>query len=67
MYPCSPMKLLSLISLLASIFHLSASAAPRFEFKEGESVVLLGDSFIEREQYVGWIEIAATTEIPAKD
>lgn len=64
MYPYPPMKLLSLISLLFSIFHLSATAAPRFEFKEGEGVVLLGDSFIEREQYVGWIEIAATTQFP---
>lgn len=67
MYPYPPMKLLSLVTLLFSIFHLSVSAAPRFEFKDGESVVLLGDSFIEREQYVGWIEIAATTQFPERN
>ena len=43
------MKNLSLLTLLFGILHLGASAAPRFEFKDGESVALLGDSFIERE------------------
>jgi putative heme-binding domain-containing protein len=42
----------------------SALAAPVFEFKDGERVALLGDAFIEREQYEGWIELAATTQFP---
>lgn len=42
-------------------------AAPRFEFQSGETVVLLGDAFIEREQYVGWIELAATVQFPECD
>ena len=42
-------------------------AAPSFEFRDGENVVLLGDSFIEREQYSGWIELAATTQFPDRN
>jgi hypothetical protein len=56
------MKLLSLLTLFLSVLLHRASAAPRFEFMDGEKVVFLGDSFIEREQYAGWIELAATTQ-----
>jgi putative heme-binding domain-containing protein len=45
----------------------SLSAAPRFEFKDGDRVIFLGDSLIEREQYHGWIELAATTQFPDRD
>ena len=41
-----------------------AFSAPVFEMKEGDRVAMLGDAFIEREQYAGWIEIAATTQFP---
>lgn len=61
------MKLLSILTLFLSIPLHSASAAPRFEFKDGEKVVFLGDSFIEREQYAGWIELAATTQFPDRN
>ena len=43
------------------------SAAPSFEFRDVENVVLLGDGFIEREQYAGWIELAATTQFPDRN
>ena len=43
---------------------VSVSAESRFEFLEGDRVALLGDAFIEREQYEGWIELAATTAFP---
>ena len=43
---------------------VSVSADSRFEFLEGDRVALLGDAFIEREQYEGWIELAATTAFP---
>lgn len=36
--------------------------AALFELKDGDRVALLGDAFIEREQYEGWIELAATTD-----
>ncbi len=42
----------------------AAISAPRFELKEGDRVAMLGDAFIEREQYAGWIEIAAATQYP---
>jgi putative heme-binding domain-containing protein len=43
---------------------LVATAAPLFEFRDGDRVALLGDAFIEREQYEGWIELAATADFP---
>ncbi|MFN5739675.1 MAG: GDSL-type esterase/lipase family protein, partial [Akkermansiaceae bacterium] len=43
---------------------VSVSAETRFELLEGDRVALLGDGFIEREQYEGWIELAATTAFP---
>jgi putative heme-binding domain-containing protein len=61
------MKILSLLTLLLSISAHSVSAAPRFEFRDGEKVVFLGDSFIEREQYEGWIELATTTQFPDRN
>lgn len=44
--------------------HAPAFAEVRFEFRDGDRVALLGDAFIEREQYEGWIELAATTAFP---
>ena len=61
------MKRLSLLTLFLSVSLHRASAAPRFEFMDGEKVVFLGDSFIEREQYAGWIELAATTQFPDRN
>jgi putative heme-binding domain-containing protein len=62
-----PMKILCFLTLFLSIFPHIASANARFEFKEGEQVALLGDGLIEREQYVGWIELAATTQFPDRN
>ncbi len=42
----------------------AAFAAPAFEFHDGDRVAFLGDAFIEREQYEGWIELALTTRFP---
>ena len=51
--------------LLAGVaLHCPAFAESRFEFRPGDRVALLGDSFIEREQYEGWIELAMTTAFP---
>ena len=61
------MKFLLLPSLILSLVFEIASAAPRFDFKNGDSVVFLGDTFIEREQYAGWIELAATTQFSASN
>ncbi len=38
------------------MFHANASAAPQFEILDGDRVVLLGDTLIEREQEFGYLE-----------
>ncbi|MBC7981235.1 MAG: hypothetical protein H7Y36_11795, partial [Armatimonadetes bacterium] len=43
---------------------VSAFSAPAFELRDGDRVAMLGDALIEREQYAGWLEIAATTQFP---
>ncbi|NJM55736.1 MAG: hypothetical protein HC841_07415, partial [Verrucomicrobiae bacterium] len=48
----------------------SARAADKpapFELKDGDRVVFLGDTFIEREQYYGWIELMLTTRFPDRN
>ena len=58
------------LPVLLSIFAFAAtalSAEPTFILKDGDTVALLGDAFIEREQYEGWIELAATTQFPDQD
>jgi len=59
----------SLIPLFSVLVCLAASAfsAPAFEFDDGDRVALVGDAFIEREQYQGWIEIAATVQFPERN
>ncbi len=42
-----------------------AAAAP-FELKDGDRVVFLGDTLIEREQKHGWIELMLTTRFPER-
>ena len=49
------------------ILLLSVTASLAFELRDGETVAFLGDTFIEREQYEGWIELAMTTRFPEKD
>lgn len=61
------MRPISLLALLLSLACQLAAAAPRFEFRNGETVAFLGDGFIEREQYAGWIELAATTQFPDRE
>ena len=42
------------------------SAAP-FELKDGDRVVFLGDTLMEREQHHGWIELMLTTRFPDRN
>ncbi|MCW1915733.1 HEAT repeat domain-containing protein [Luteolibacter sp. GHJ8] len=51
--------------LLLGLLPLSAlHAEAAFELRDGDRVAFLGDAFAEREQYEGWIEMAATTRFP---
>lgn len=45
----------------------SVSAAAPFELKDGDRVIFLGDTLIEREQHYGWIELMLTTRFPDRN
>ena len=46
----------------ALLLGATPARAQSFELKDGDRVVLLGDTFIEREQQYGWIELMLTTK-----
>jgi putative heme-binding domain-containing protein len=63
----SPLEVFRAVVLLFAIFVVAAtntSAQPTnaFELLDGDRVVFLGDTFIEREQNYGWIEYLLTTQ-----
>jgi lysophospholipase L1-like esterase len=58
---------LLLVSLFRCEFAVAAPPTPPFELREGDRVVFLGDTFIEREQYYGWIELMLTTRFPDRN
>ena len=60
----------SLIVSAIGIFSAASSAgtlAMPFELNDGDRVVLLGDTFIEREQHFGYVELALTTRFPDRN
>jgi hypothetical protein len=59
------LRVLVLAALLSFPYLLSA-AAP-FELKDGDRVIFLGDTLIEREQSYGWIELMLTTRFPDRN
>lgn len=50
--------------LLSASTVMAADAAPVFELKDGDRVVTLGGTFIEREGQFGFIESVFTTAVP---
>ena len=54
---------MSLLVLSASTL-MAADAAPAFELKDGDRVVTLGGTFVEREAQFGYIETVFTTAFP---
>ena len=46
---------------------LPVRAAAPFELKDGDRVIFLGDTLIEREQHYGWIELMLTTRFPDRN
>ena len=59
---CRAGALALLLTLLCTA--TSTRAAAPFELKDGDRVVFLGDTLIEREQHYGWIELMLTTRFP---
>jgi glucose/arabinose dehydrogenase/lysophospholipase L1-like esterase len=58
--------LLLLLALACAAFTSSRAATP-FELKDGDRVIFLGDTLIEREQHYGWIELMLTTRFPDRN
>ena len=63
------MKKLLFAGAVALSWFVACLAAPAqntntFELRDGDRVVLLGDTFIEREQRYGFIEHMLTTHFP---
>jgi hypothetical protein len=55
-------RLRRFVGLVAILFSVSAlHAAEPFALRDGDRVVFLGDTLVEREQYHGWIELMLTT------
>ncbi len=60
--------LCAFIPLLVLCATLRAADKPvPFELREGDRVVFLGDTFMEREQQFGWIELMLTTRFPDRN
>ncbi|NDF00679.1 MAG: GDSL family lipase, partial [Verrucomicrobia bacterium] len=57
---------LIVLALVCAAVHSVPAAAP-FELKEGDRVIFLGDTLIEREQHYGWIELMLTTRFPDRN
>jgi lysophospholipase L1-like esterase len=58
--------LICLVCCLLHVLPSQAQAPPPFELRDGDRVVFLGDTLLEREQYHGYIELALTTHFPER-
>lgn len=58
-----PVLLVVLVCALSARLRLSGAPAP-FELKDGDRVVFIGDTWIEREQHHGWLEVMLTARFP---
>ena len=58
------MKFRILLALLLWAQLVSLNASPSFELHDGDRVVFIGDTFMEREQYYGHIELALAAQFP---
>ena len=59
--------MLACFVLLAVLNRLPAANAPQLELRDGDRVVFLGDTLIEREQYHGWVELMLTARFPERN
>ena len=63
-------KLFVSLCLALVLFQLPTQAADRpapFELRDGDRVVFLGDTLMEREQQFGWIELMLTARFPDRN
>lgn len=62
---CYPRLALLLCWGVCAAFAAEKPAA--FELRDGDRVVFLGDTLIEREQYHGWVELMLTSRFPERN
>src|SRR5215510_11439068 len=67
MLPLPRCFLVSLLSLGVLISSALAAKPPPFALTNGDRVVFLGDTLIEREQQFGWLELMLTTAFPERN
>jgi lysophospholipase L1-like esterase len=60
------MKLYVLLCLFAPLALFAAPASP-FELRDGDRVVFIGDTLIEREQHFGYVEMMMTQRVPDRN
>ena len=60
-----PRLLVSLFGLFALLTPAAGAAEP-FKLADGDRVVLVGGTLVEREQRYGWWELALTARFPGK-
>ncbi|MFO0950784.1 MAG: SGNH/GDSL hydrolase family protein [Isosphaeraceae bacterium] len=56
----------ALIAVNLLLTFTSSAAPPRFEWKDGDRVVLIGDTFVEREQTHGYLEAFVAARNPGR-
>jgi putative heme-binding domain-containing protein len=60
-------RIILFLATLASLASLSAAPAKPFELRDGDRVVFLGDTLVEREKDYGYIELMMTLRFPERN
>src|SRR5690349_13494050 len=63
----SASRLVLAAALLLTLGRAAADTPKPFELHDGDRVVLLGDTLIERAQHSGYLELALTTRFPERN
>jgi lysophospholipase L1-like esterase len=59
--------LIGALAVLLLIGQQGRAESPAFALKDGDRIILLGGTFIERDQYYGYFETILTTRLPDKN
>ena len=60
-------RFLSWLILLTPVFAFAAAPVKPFELRDGDRVVFLGDTLIERETHYGYVELMMTLRFPYRN
>ena len=56
-----------ILCLFATLLLATATSSADFDLRDGDRVVYLGDTLIEREQYHGWLDVMFASRYPDSD